>query len=148
MFNKIMIALHGSESRETAKKMVGVISREQAPVTVLHVMETGLSHYGFIDALASSITKDQFIDYINDLAAEQKQMARELLISAADGVDLNYIFKTVSGKPGPEILKEVESVDYDLVIIGRKKGAKVGNTSTRTMEFLVGKIPCSLFIFS
>ncbi|MFZ5649310.1 MAG: universal stress protein [Bacillota bacterium] len=148
MFKKILVALHGSESLKSVEKMVWLISRQHVPVTLIHVLETGLSHYGYMDTLASSVTKDQFVKYINELAEEQKNSAFELFDRAAGSDELNTNYMTAGGKTGPEIVKEAESGQYDLVMIGRKQGVKIGNTSTKTREYLIARLPCSLFIFN
>ncbi len=146
MFKNILLAVSGEE---TSENFIGLAMDLAlcygANLTALHVTETSLAHYGYVDQLASSIAREQFIHYIHDQAAERKTRVRSTLDALAAEKGINYQWKIRNGNPAVEILDEIKAGGYDLVVLGTKP-ASPGNTSRRVKEILAKNTPCSVFI--
>lgn len=145
MFKKVLLAIQGEENKDFINCALGLTAFYKAPLTALHVRETSLDHYGYVDQLASSVTKEQFIDYIHALAAESEKKAYAALQARAGELGLAFDWKTRQGHPAGEIQAELREGSYDLLVLGTKPGSP-GNTSKKVKEIIVNKTPCSVFI--
>lgn len=145
MFNKVLLAIQGEEKKDFIGGALELAKFYGAAVTVFHVREISLAHYGYVDTLASSVAKEQFIDYIHDQAAEREKMAYAAIRARAGELGVAFDWKTREGHPAEEIQSELRAGAYDLLILGTKP-ASPGNTSKKVKETAAKKTPCSVFI--
>ncbi|AEG60278.1 universal stress protein [Desulforamulus ruminis] len=145
MYNNILIAIQGEEGPQFLQKALELIHPAQGTITILHIKETGLTHYGYVDQLASSISKEQFIDYIHELAENQQKKIQEQIIEQGDRWNLNFAWRVREGSPAQELRKEVAALNYDLLILGTKPKAP-GNTSSKVKEAMLKVFDGSILI--
>ncbi|SHE39419.1 universal stress protein [Desulforamulus putei] len=145
MYKNILAAVHGEEDEGFLTKIAELVMLTKPHVTVLHVSETGLTHYGYVDQLASAITKEQFIQYIYHMADERQKdiynKFRELSASAG----IQFEWKLRQGNPSKEISQELNTGNYDLLILGTKPKSP-GNTSSKVKEKILKGLTTSLLI--
>lgn len=145
MFKNILLAIQGEESDGFWENITGLLELFQPRVTVLHVSETALAHYGYVDQLASGITKEQFIQYIHHIADQKQRAIRERFQELARHQDVSWEWKVREGDPAREIERELFGGKYDLLILGSKPGSP-GNTSSKVKEKSLARQSTSLLI--
>lgn len=145
MFKNILLAIHGEEEEKFIRCALDLTKFYGASLTGLHITETSLAHYGYVDTLASSVAKEQFIDYIHQQADERKNRANWAFKARAEEMGLTFRWKTRDGNPADEILSEIKEGYYDLLILGTKPGSP-GNTSKKVKEKIAKNPPCSILI--
>lgn len=133
MFNHILVAIQGDEQDNYWSKLFVLLNMIKSNITVLHVKETSLSHYGYVDQLASGITKEQFVSYIYQMAQEREHEIQTKLSQFAKDQGIKFSWQVREGKPSDEIIKELKAGNYDLLILGTKPKSP-GNTSSRVKE--------------
>lgn len=139
------MAVHGDESSGFLEKVLALCKFFKAEITILHVAETSLSHYGYVDQLASAITKEQFIDYIYNMAKERQNNIFNEFKARAEATGLTFQWRLREGKPQLEIVEEFKEGQYDLLILGTKPKSP-GNTSSKVKERVLKEIASSVFI--
>ncbi|CCO07076.1 universal stress protein [Desulforamulus hydrothermalis] len=145
MFNNILVAVHGDEKEAFWAKIEALIMLTKPEVTVLHVSETGLTHYGYVDQLASGIAKEQFIEYIYQMAEEKQQVIYQKIKELSQRAGINFMWQVRRGSPAKEISSELSKGSYDLLILGTKPKS-LGNTSSKVKENLLKHNCVSLLI--
>lgn len=145
MFNNILVAVQGEESEHFLHQVVELVKLAKPQVSVIHVRETGLSHYGYVDQLASGVTKDQFIDYIFDMADDRQKQIYNTFKELGDHMGIDFHWKVREGTPSNEISQEVDRGQYDLLIIGTKPKSP-GNTSKKVKEKMLKGLSTSVLI--
>ncbi|GAB6180795.1 hypothetical protein JCM14036_21140 [Desulfotomaculum defluvii] len=145
MFKNILLAVHGDENSEFLEKVLELVRLSKPEITLLHVTETSLSHYGYVDQLASAITKDQFIGYIYNMANERKNNIFKDFKDRAGDLGLSFHWRVREGKPQIEIVEEFQQGSYDLLILGTKPKSP-GNTSSKVKEKVLKEISSSIYI--
>ncbi len=145
MYKNILIAVHGEEKENFSIELTECIKLIKPNVTILHVSETGLDHYGYVDQLASAITKDQFIQYIHDMANAKQKEVYDYFSKLTNTLEIKMEWKVRDGKPADVIAAEIRQGSYDLLILGTKPKAP-GNTSSRVKEKVIAEGKCSLLI--
>ncbi|MEW6696589.1 MAG: universal stress protein [Bacillota bacterium] len=145
MFNNILVAVQGEESEHFLQQVVELIKLAKPRVSVIHVRETGLSHYGYVDQLASGVTKEQFIDYIFDMADDRQKQIYNTFKELGHDLGIDFLWMVREGTPGSEITQEVDRGNYDLVILGTKPKSP-GNTSKKVKEKVLNGLSTSILI--
>lgn len=145
MYKNILVAVHGEENEGFLQKASEFIMVTKPRVTVLHVSETGLTHYGYVDQLASGITKEQFINYIYAMADEQQKQIFNKFKELAETTGSQFAWKVREGNPPKEIIQELNTGNYDLLILGTKPKSP-GNTSSKVKEKMLNELSTSLLI--
>jgi nucleotide-binding universal stress UspA family protein len=111
MFNKILVAYDGSPtSRSALKQAYELAEAEDADVTVVTVAPT-------VAPLAAIAPVS-----VEGLRDELDQWARTKLAEAKDVAPADLTVRTVqrTGHVGDEIVAEIESGEYDLVVLGSR----------------------------
>jgi nucleotide-binding universal stress UspA family protein len=124
MFLNILVAVDGSESSQRAVEHAGDLARALKSKLTLITVAPPLSAY----VTLAGVNSETMLDELDDWAAQR-------LSEAAATVPDDVIVHTVQrrGHAGPEIIKEVERGDHDLVVLGsRGRG--------RTQEGLLGSV--------
>ncbi|BCO08039.1 universal stress protein UspA [Desulfolithobacter dissulfuricans] len=125
MFKHILLATDGSESVRKAEDYALYLSRAcGADLTVLHVLDDSLCHYGHVDQLVPSETKDGFVSYvISEREAAAREVIREFSRKAASQ-DVKYSFKLKQGIPAKEIAVVADKEKVDLIVMGGRHPAR------------------------
>lgn len=139
MFQNILLALHGRESDKVIDCALELAGNLDAEITVLHVLDTDLAHYGYVDQLVSSIAKEQFVEYIFTQANENESQICRKFAARVEGTGLRYHFKTREGNPADEIMKEIKEGNYDLLVLGTKPKTR-GNIPKKVKEKMIKNI--------
>ncbi|SHK70685.1 universal stress protein [Desulforamulus aeronauticus] len=145
MYKNILIAVHGEEKENFTIELTEFIKLIKPNVTILHISETGLDHYGYVDQLASAITKDQFIQYIHDMANAKQKEVYDYFSKLTNTLEIKMEWKVRDGKPGDVIAGEIRQGSYDLLILGTKPKSP-GNTSSKVKEKVIADGKTSLLI--
>lgn len=145
MYKNILVAVHGEEKEGFDTEVTELIRLFKPKVTVIHVTETDLTHYGYVDQLASAITKDQFIDYIHNMADSKKKAIYQRFDNLTKELEIEMGWKVRGGKAAEIIASEARHGKYDLLLLGTKPKSP-GNTSSKVKEQVVKDLQTSLLI--
>lgn len=123
MPQRIALAASGSENAESAEKFALDYCRRYMveELLVIHILDTSLARYGEIDQLASGSCKDEFSQYIREVAsATSRTLYSRILKTAANyGVAINWL--QVEGKVLEQINNIVREYHISILIIGAGK---------------------------
>ncbi|ABO50384.1 UspA domain protein [Desulforamulus reducens MI-1] len=145
MFKHILLAVHGDEKSGFLEKVLEFCKDIKPEITLMHVVETNLAHYGYVDQLASGISKDQFINYIYRMANEKQEEIISHFEKKVREMEIGFQWKVKEGKPHKEILQELNEGSYDLLILGTKPKAP-GNTSSKVKESVLRDLATSVLV--
>ena len=124
MFTNILVGLDGSESSERALKHAIDLARSDDAKLTLMTVAPPVATYVTLGGVS-----------IDTMSAELDKWAANMLDKTARAVPAEITANRVQGRghAGPEILKELERGDYDLIVLGtRGRG--------RTQEGLLGSV--------
>ncbi|MDP5274569.1 universal stress protein [Chengkuizengella axinellae] len=112
MFNKIMLAIDGSEhAQRAADKAIDLVKElSNASVTILHVVSKAPSR--------AKLLQSNF-----DVKSILKEEAHHILHSVEEkfkGKGVDYQFEVALGDASHEIVEYAEKKNYDLIIIGSR----------------------------
>ena len=116
-------------------------ARRQSPLVVLHVTET-LS-WGTQPAMAllgiNPITEPL------DITAERAQLARQIIEGALERFGAKGEIRIVDGDPGTEILRSIEELSAELLVVGTRGRGSVARVMLGSVAAnLVQSAPCSV----
>ncbi len=134
MFKNILLIIEESEEFDKALECaLKVVQPKEGKVVGLCVIDSTWSRFIGSDFLSSSTARKQFLEYIaqdlKEQAADRIEKFKAAL--AAKGVPCEVRIR--DGEQAEEIMKEIESSSYDLVVTGAKqlKGlARLRDTKT------------------
>ncbi len=147
MIKHILLATNGSKTSISAEDhALNLAQAFQARLTVVHVEDDRLAHYGEVDQLMSEVTKDQFVSYINENNDAETRRVLNNFCRKADNRSVNYVILVKSGKPERKIVALAQEKAVDLLVIG--SGARSSKPFTVSSN-IAGKItkysPCPVF---
>ena len=147
MIKHILLATNGSKTSISAEDhALNLAQAFQARLTVVHVEDDRLAHYGEVDQLMSEVTKDQFVSYINENNDAETRRILNNFCRKADKRSVNYVILVKSGKPERKIVALAQEKAVDLLVIG--SGARSSKPFTVSSN-IAGKItkysPCPVF---
>ncbi len=139
MFKKILVPSDASEPAQRALLKAVEIAKEFASqIVLLHVVYTPEA-LGYTLSEGISVPQDELSIY-----------GKEALTAAIAGIDMGNILiekKQLPGHPGKVILDEIESGDFDLVIMGnRGYGAIAGSLLGSVSQRVLNKAKCPVMI--
>ncbi|OCC14170.1 Universal stress protein UspA [Dissulfuribacter thermophilus] len=151
MFKKILLATNGSESSKKAEDYaLYLVKREGAELTVVHVLDDKLCHYGYVDQLVPGTTKEQFVSYI---ISECESTAQKVILEftkKAEEQGLSFSLRLRKGEPYKEIVAVATEENMDLIIIGgrppHKRRSRFKIPGTGTAEKVAKLSPCSVMM--
>lgn len=119
MFRRILLATNGSDSVKKAEDYALYLTKiTGAELTVVHVLDDTLCHYGYVDQLLPSEAKESFVSYvISEGEAVSQEIMQEFSRKAASQ-EVNYSFKIKRGVPAQEIAALAYKDKSDLIIMG------------------------------
>jgi nucleotide-binding universal stress UspA family protein len=148
-YKKILYTTDLSESgRPAFNHAVSLSSNYGAEITVIHVVEGGPELdrrlLGYVDEKLWSEIKTRHLEEAKDILIKRKrdnvvirecvgQFCEEMQADMPDQADVTYSVHVKMGDPVEEIIKEAESGNYDLIIMGSHshgslKGIVMGDT--------------------
>ena len=147
MIRHVLLATNGSKTSLLAEDYaLALVQAFQATLTVVHVCDDRLVHYGEADQLMTETTKEQFIDYIKNRNDTASQRIRHNFSDKADKSGVEHSFVIKFGTPAKEILALAEEEAAELLVMGS------GSRSVRRLvpsSGLAAKIlrnsPCPVF---
>lgn len=119
MYHHILLATDGSDSARKAEDFtLNLCCASGAELTVLHVQDDHLCHYGYVDQLAPGEAKEGFVQYV--LAEQQEAGIRVLkeFTRKATTRGIEYKLKLLQGEPAEQIAAIAQKEEVDLVILG------------------------------
>lgn len=128
MYNKILVPTDGSDNSmfalKQAIKLAGITGAE---ITIMHVLD--------IPPQVKSIMGDEINVKVEEAGAAVMKKAAEICKSSG----VSFMEKMVWGVPEYEIVREVDSGRFDLVVIGSRglgevKGWLLGSVSRRVVR--------------
>ena len=139
MFKKILVPSDASEPAQRALLKAVEIAKEFASqIVLLHVVYTPEA-LGYTLSEGISVPQDELSIY-----------GKQALTAAIAGIDTRNILiekKQLPGHPGKVILDEIESGDFDLVIMGnRGYGAIAGSLLGSVSQRVLNKAKCPVMI--
>jgi len=118
VFLNILVAYDGSPSSRAALEHAYELARaENSKLTVLTVAPPPAAYV----SLAGAST-ERMKDELDEWAS---RLAREAAAAAPDGVIVHTVQRT--GHAGPEIVAEIESGSYDLVVLGSRGRGRISS---------------------
>lgn len=144
MYKNILLAIHGEEVNldQVIEQTLLLAQRNNCQLSLLHVQEDNLLHFGEVDTLLTAVAKEQFIDYIHNMNNAQAKKVLTMFEEKAVDRGIKFDFKTRSGKPAEQIVQELREGSYDLLVLGTKAPGP-GNTSSRVKERVAKEHLCT-----
>lgn len=125
MFKHILLATNGSESAQKAEDHALYLTKiSGADLTVVHVIDDSLCHYGHVDQLVSGETKDSFVAYVISEAKAVSQGIIQEFSRKAASLDVKYSLKFKQGVVAKEIVAAANQGQADLIIMGGQHSAR------------------------
>ncbi|MBT8764074.1 universal stress protein [Desulfohalobiaceae bacterium Ax17] len=148
MFKKILLATNGSKASKKAEDYaLYLVKTSGAQLTVVHVMDDKLCHYGYVDQLVPGTTKEQFVSYVLSERASAAQQAIYEFNEKAKEQKILYDLKLRRGEPAKEIVAAAAEEKCDLVIVGgRHPSERKLFKSTCTADKVASQSPCSVTV--
>ena len=147
MIKHILLATNGGKTSLSAEDhALNLAQAFKARLSVVHIKDDRLAHYGEVDQLMSEVTKNQFVSYVKENNDAETRRIMDSFCRKADNLGVNYVILVKSGAPARKIVALAKANAADLVVIGS------GSRSTRRFappSAIVGKIvknsPCPVF---
>ncbi len=148
MFKQILLATDGSESAKKAEDYALYLTKtDRADLTVVHVLDDKLCHYGYVDQLVPGTTKEEFVSYV---ISERESTAREVIrefTEKAEAQGVSFELKLRQGEPSKEIVAVAREEEKDLIIVGGRPPHKRSRFKLfGTAEKVASQSPCSVII--
>ena len=115
----------------------------QAKLSVEHVKDDRLAHWGDVDQLMTEVTKDQFVNYVKDNNDTATQLIVDDFARKADRLGVEHSVTVESGIPEQKIVELAKESVTDLLAIGSgARSAKRFGLSSGIAGKITRKNPC------
>lgn len=119
MYHHILLATNGSVSARKAEEFtLNLCNNSGTELTVLHVQDDHLCHYGYVDQLVPGGTKEDFVQYVLEEQQEAGDRILEDFTRKATTRGIVYKLKLQRGEPAEQIVAIAQMEEVDLVILG------------------------------
>lgn len=119
MYHHILLATNGSVSARKAEEFtLNLCNIGGTELTVLHVQDDHLCHYGYVDQLVPGGTKEDFVQYVLEEQQEAGGRILEEFTRKATTHGIVYKLKLQRGEPAEQIVAIAQKEEVDLVILG------------------------------
>lgn len=119
MYHHILLATNGSVSARKAEDFtLNLCNNGSTELTVLHVQNDHLCHYGYVDTLVPGGTKEDFVQYVLEEQQEAGDRILEEFTRKATTSGIVYKLKLQRGEPAEQIVAIAQKEEVDLVILG------------------------------
>lgn len=130
----IILASKGKKNCQAAEQYaLSECQKHGATLSIIHVVDYSLKHYGFVDMLATEIDKKDFVNYIHKVSCKE---AQDCFVPLLETAQQNNVEATLYLEEGvlEDCLARYED-NADLVIIGGGKPFFSQNTAVfRTLS--------------
>jgi len=134
MNQHILLATDGTETsaqaEEHALQLSGLCG---AKLTILHVLDDHLCHYGKVDTLAPLEARESFVDYVIEEQQQSSKTIEENLTQKSKLYQSSFKFEVQQGDPVVVVADYVNKENFDWVIIGGKRNKM--KRGFRTLSF-------------
>jgi nucleotide-binding universal stress UspA family protein len=148
MFKKILLCIDGEEHTVKAEEYAIYLAKlANAELYVLHVIDQWLLSRNISHEIFAT-GRDEYISYVKGELSKQAEEIISRFLKKAEEFGVEAKIRIREGTPAKEILAEVNSCDYDLVILGGKsyKSKLERLKSYRTPEKVLEKISTPLLV--
>jgi len=129
MFKHILLATDGSKSAENAEDYALYLNANCGiKLTVLHVLDDKLCHYGKVDTLAPLEARESFMSYVIEEQEEASKEIVQMLENKAKAINAKFALIIQAGEPVDVVVSVANKESIDLIILG-------GQRSRRTRGF-------------
>ena len=147
MIKHILLATNGGKTSLSAEDHALNLARAfQARLSVVHIKDDRLSHYGEVDQLMSEVTKDQFVSYVHENNDAETRRIMDSFCRKADNLSVHYVILVRSGAPDRKIVALAKEKSADLLVIGSgSRSAKRFRLSADIANKIARNSPCPVF---
>jgi len=129
MFKHLLLATDGSESATKAEDYALYQNANcGVKLTIIHVLDDKLCHYGKVDTLAPLEARESFISYVIEEQEEASKEIVQMLEDKAKVLNAKFDLKIHPGEPVEVVANIANKNNVDLIILG-------GQRSRRTRGF-------------
>lgn len=122
----IILATTGNETCKNAEAFaLNYCTQHGAALSVIHVINCSLEHYGQVDQLATEIDKDTFVNYVVKLCREEAMIKLETFLTKVEHLQISNRLFLGSGNPLDCIVQTVESANPEFVVIGGRARSRL-----------------------
>ena len=119
MIRHILLATNGSKTSLSAEDYaLHLASTLGADLTVVHIQDDRLAHYGEVDQLMNQTTKTQFVSYIHEGNDTASRQIIENFSQKAAKLGVKHTILLKAGSPERNIVALAEETAPDLLVIG------------------------------
>lgn len=145
----VALAASGSSAAWPVEKYVFdyCVGQKISNLTVIHVMETSLSHYGKFDQLASGNCKKKFVDYIYQSAEKNHIKLKDRICRMSQEKRIELHWKCIEGNPVSVISSFVSKQNISHLFVGKgKKRDSFFGPPKQTVQLLRKNCPCKVIV--
>lgn len=150
LYKHILLATNGSQAAKKAQDVTLYLGRMGGSrLTVVHVLDDSLCHYGRFDTLVPVGTGDDFCQHVMADRISEGQTVVSDFTRAAEQSGVEFKLEIRQGDPVSKICELAEAIDADLVIVGRDKNKKRSRfKSAGISDRLRARLTCTLMAIS
>ncbi len=144
---QIALAASGSSAAWAVEKYAFdyCMGQNISKLTVIHVMDTSLSHYGKFDQLASGNCKKDFVDYIYQSAEKNYLKLKDRICKMSQEKRIELHWKCIEGNPVSVISNFVSEQNISHLFVGKgKKRDSFFGPPKQTAQLLRRNCPCKV----
>ena len=121
----MLLATDGSDSTKNAEDYAFYLNANcGVELTIIHVLDDKLCHYGKVDTLAPLEARESFISYVIE---EQEEASKEIIIileEKAKIINAKFSLEIKAGKPVDGVASVAQEKNVDLIILGGKRSRR------------------------
>jgi len=125
MFKHMLLATDGSNAAKNAEDYAFNLNATCGmKLTILHVLDDKLCHYGKVDTLAPLEARESFISYVIE---EQEEASKEIVTALEDkakAMNATFELKIQAGEPVEIVTSFANKGSFDVLIIGGKRSKR------------------------
>jgi len=122
MYKHLLLATNGSKSANKAEDYALQLNASCGiKLTIVHILDDKLCHYGKVDTLAPLEARESFISYVIE---EQKEASKEViqkLENKAKKLNAKFEINIQQGEPVEQVATLAKTLKTDLIILGGKR---------------------------
>jgi nucleotide-binding universal stress UspA family protein len=121
----ILLATTGSaKCRRAESYALDYCQRNNTLLTVIHVVEPGLAHYGEVDTLATEGDRSDFINHVRRQELSEAQRCLTRLTEEADSRNIHYRLYIEWKSPLYCIVKQIRLTAPELLVVGGRRSRR------------------------
>jgi nucleotide-binding universal stress UspA family protein len=125
MVQHILLATDGSESAQQAENYALQLNAScGAKLTIAHILDNKLCHYGKVDTLAPLEARESFITYVIEEQQEASKEIVKILNNKAKALNAQFELTIKQGEPVSEVAAIAKEMNADIIILGGHRSRK------------------------